>query len=169
MMETPFINKVAQSGIVTIDLKDYYVPGKRTLYDLKDNLYEGLILREKDFRAFLKSNDWGVYANQYVAIACTADAIIPQWAYMLLSAALQPYALQVVVGDLQTLETVLILQSIQKIDIEPLRNKRVVIKGCGDVEIPPSAFAAITNLLMPVVQSIMYGEPCSTVPVYKRK
>ncbi|MBL0053923.1 MAG: DUF2480 family protein [Bacteroidetes bacterium] len=168
-METPFINRVAESGIVTIDLKEYYVPGKRILYDLKDNLYEGLILREKDFRAFLKSNDWTKYTSQYVAITCTADAIIPQWAYMLLNAALQPYAARVIVGDLQTLETVLILDSLQKINVETFRDKRVVIKGCGDVEIPPSAFGAITSLLMPVAQSIMYGEPCSTVPVYKRK
>ena len=166
-MEKQIINRVEQSGLIELNLEEFYQKGERVLLDLKDNLYQGLILREKDFREFVKNEDWSKYKNKFVAINCTADAIVPTWAYMLLAAALEPFTKKVVFGDLKTLETVLFTESLSKINIENYRDKRVVIKGCGDIPVPESAYVEITRLLRPVCKSIMYGEPCSTVPVYK--
>jgi hypothetical protein len=168
-METEeIVNRVANSGIVSLDLEDLYHSGERVLYDLKDNLWQGMILREKDFRDFLKSHDWTRYAGKNVAVTCSEDAIIPTWAYMLLSVQLEPYANEVVFGDLNSLEEKLFAQAISQIHIEEYAGKRVVVKGCSKVEVPISAYMEISKLLKPVVQSLMFGEPCSTVPVYKK-
>lgn len=167
-MET-IINKVAQSGLLTFDLVEVYPKGRRMLYDIKDNLFQGLILREKDFREFVKTHDWSQYQDAYVAIICSADAIVPTWAYMLLANRLEPYAAAVVFGDLDVLETILFERALDKLDMEQFRDQRVVVKGCGDIHIPESAFVRFTVALSKVARSIMYGEPCSTVPVYKRR
>ena len=168
-METEeILNRVATSGIVSLDLEEMYHPGERVLYDIKDNLFQGMILKEKDFREFLKLNDWSIYQGKNVAIICSEDAIVPTWAYMLLAIQLEPYANKVVFGDLNMLEDKLFSDSIQQIDPEEFRGKRVVVKGCSKFPVPISAYVNITNLLKPVVQSLMFGEPCSTVPLYKK-
>jgi hypothetical protein len=164
-----FVNKVAASGLMTLNLEDYFHPGERIVYDIKDNLFHGLMLREKDFREFIKSHDWSAYADKNIAIICSADAIVPTWAYMLLANKMKPYANEVVFGSLETLEATLFVRALSKIDVNSFANERVVIKGCADIEVPVAAYVEITNLLTPVVKSIMYGEPCSTVPIYKRK
>lgn len=168
-IQETIVNKVAQSGLVTVDLADFAPQGKRVLYDIKDNLFHGLILREKDFREFVKEHDWTQYADKYVAITCTADAIVPTWAYMLLANRLEPHAKDIVFGDLATLETVLFERELAKVDITRFEDQRVVVKGCGDIPIPESAFVKLTSMLSKVAKTIMYGEPCSTVPVFKRK
>lgn len=164
-----FVNKVAASGLITLNLEEYYPKGERVVYDIKENLFHGLMLREKDFREFIKTTDWSQYQDKNVAIICSADAIVPTWAYMLLSSRIKPFASEVVFGNLDVLEAVLFAKALAKIDINVYANERVVIKGCGDIAVPVAAYVELTNLLLPVVKSIMYGEPCSTVPVYKRK
>ena len=168
-IQETIVNKVAQSGLITVDLADFAPQGERVVYDLKDNLFQGLILREKDFREFVKANDWSQYMGQYVAINCTADAIVPTWAYMLLANRLEPFAKDVIFGDLETLETLLYERALATLDMETYRDQRVVVKGCGDIHIPASAFVNFTAKLSKVAKSILYGEPCSTVPVFKRK
>lgn len=169
-METePIINRVANSGLVTLDLEDYYHPGERVVYDLKDNLFMGLILKEKDFREFLKAHDWSQYAGKNVALICSEDAIVPTWAYMLLTIQLQPYANTVVFGSLQDLEAKLYVDAIARINPDDYRDARVVVKGCSKVPVPTSAYVEITRILRPVVLSLLFGEPCSTVPLYKRR
>jgi len=163
------INKVANSGLITINLEDYYHKGERVLYDIKENLFHGLILKEKDFREFIKNHDWAQYQDKNIAIICSADAIVPTWAYMLLANRMKPFANEIVFGNLETLEAVMFSKALAKIDPQAYANERVVVKGCGDIDIPVSAYVEITNLLTPVVKSIMFGEPCSTVPVFKRK
>lgn len=169
-IQEKIVNKVAQSGLVTVDLAKYAPQtGEPVLYDIKDNLFHGLILKEKDFRDFVKNHDWSRYTDKYVAITCSADAIVPTWAYMLLANKLEPHAREVVFGDLETLETILFERALNRIDVEQYRDQRVVVKGCGDTHIPESAFVKFTTMLGKVAKSIMYGEPCSTVPVFKRK
>jgi hypothetical protein len=163
------INKVAQSGLVTLDPAQFYAPGERVVYDITDNLFHGLMLREKDFREFVKTHDWAQYEGKNVAVTCTADAIVPAWAYMLLANRLAPYAREVVFGDAEVLETVLFVKEISRLDVEQYRDQRLVIKGCGDTPIPVSAYVELTKKLTPVAKSLMFGEPCSTVPIYKRK
>lgn len=168
-METEtIINKVANSGLVTLDLEAQYHPGERVVYDLKDNLFQGLILREKDFREFLKSHNWSVYEGKNVAIICSEDAIVPTWAYMLLAIKLEPYANSFVFGNLKALEDKLFFDAIARIDPEEYRGARLVIKGCSKHPVPTSAYVEITRKMKPVVQSLMFGEPCSTVPLYKK-
>ncbi len=162
------VNKVAQSGLVSFDLADLYPAGERVLYDIKDNLFHGLILKEKDFRDFVKSHDWKQYEGKHVAITCSADAIVPTWAYMLLASRLAPFAATVVFGDIVHLEAILFERELQKVDFEKYRDQRIVIKGCGEVAIPEAAYISLTVRLMGISRSIMYGEPCSTVPIYKR-
>jgi hypothetical protein len=164
-----FVNKVAASGLVTLNLEEYFHQGERMVYDIKENLFHGLMLREKDFREFIKTHDWSFYQDKNIAITCSADAIVPTWAYMLLANKMKPYANEVVFGNLETLEAILFVRALAKIDIQSFANERVVIKGCADIEVPVAAYVEITNLLTPIVKSIMYGEPCSTVPIYKRK
>ncbi|ALL04339.1 hypothetical protein AQ505_01795 [Pedobacter sp. PACM 27299] len=164
-----FVNKVAASGLITFNLEEYYHTGERVVYDIKDNLFHGLMLREKDFREFIKTHDWASYTGKNIAVICSADAIVPTWAYMLLANKLKPYANEVVFGSLETLESVLFTKALAKIDLNAFAGERVVVKGCADIDVPISAYVEITSLLSPVVKSIMYGEPCSTVPIYKRK
>jgi hypothetical protein len=166
-METEIVNRVASSGLVTIHLEDFYHKGERVVYDLKQNLFQELILKEKDFRAFLKANDWSVYKDKNVSVICSVDAIVPTWAYMLLVSKIASFANHVVVGNLERLEQSMFQQELHKLDLEQYRNGKVVIKGCGNVAIGIFAYGEITRLLLPVASSIMYGEPCSTVPVYK--
>jgi hypothetical protein len=167
-MET-IINKVAESAITSISLEEYYPKEETAIFDLKAHLFRGLILKEKDFRAALLSTDWEQYRNKNVAITCSADAVIPMWAYMLVAVYLEPVANKVVFGDEKTLMEVLLLKNLQGIKGEDYIDKRVVVKGCGDVVIPEAAYVEITTKLRPYVKSIMYGEPCSTVPLFKRK
>ncbi|MGY3054578.1 hypothetical protein ACVWYG_002785 [Pedobacter sp. UYEF25] len=164
-----FVNKVLNSGLITLNLEEFYHQGERVVYDIKENLFQGLMLREKDFREFIKAHNWAQYQDKNVAIICSADAIVPTWAYMLLANRLKTYANEAVFSDLQGLETVLFTKALAKIPLEKYANERVVVKGCGAIEIPVSAYVEITNLLSPIVKSIMFGEPCSTVPVFKRK
>jgi len=169
-MEKEIINKVADSGLINLDLADYYPKGERVIYDIKQNLWQEFVLKEKDFRQFVRENDWSVYQDKFVALINSADAIVPSWAYMILTDALEPYAKEVVNGDLETLETVIFLNSMEK-NLIPVdyKDKRVIIKGCGEIPIPDSAYVKAVNLLKPVVISLMYGEACSAVPVYKKK
>ncbi|WP_316746951.1 DUF2480 family protein [Pedobacter gandavensis] len=164
-----FVNKVAASGLITFNLEEYYDAGERVVYDIKDNLFHGLMLREKDFREFIKTHDWASYTGKNIAIICSADAIVPTWAYMLLANKFKPFANEVVFGSLETLEAVLFTKALAKVDLNAFAGERVVIKGCADIDVSVAAYVEITSLLTPVVKSIMYGEPCSTVPIYKRK
>jgi hypothetical protein len=166
---TEIENKVTNSGLITIDLEEYYTVGERVVFDIKPHLFNELILREKDFREFIKTNDWRAYVDKLVALTCSADAIVPTWAYMLLTLALEPFAKRIVFGSLQELETILLTEKLAQMDASAYKDARVVIKGCGDIDIPKSAYVQLTALLKPYVKSIMYGEPCSTVPLYKAK
>ncbi|MCR5887623.1 DUF2480 family protein [Hymenobacter sp. J193] len=167
-MEDILINRVAQSALTTLNLEEFIHPGERVVYDIKENLFHGLMLREKDFREFIKTHDWTQYAGQNVAIICSADAIVPTWAYMLLASKLQSYAHRYVFGNLEALEQELFQEAIAGIDAEQYRDAKLVIKGCGEKPVPTYAYVAIMQKLLPVAASIMYGEPCSTVPLYKR-
>ncbi|WP_276499838.1 DUF2480 family protein [Pontibacter litorisediminis] len=167
-MSEEIINRVAQSALVTLNLEELLHPGERVVYDIKDNLFQGLILREKDFRAFVKDHDWSQYAGKNVAITCSVDAIVPTWAYMLLGTKLQNQANYYVFGDLEALEQALFQEAIAKIDMEEYRDAKVVVKGCGSVPVPTYAYVEVMRKLVPVASSIMYGEPCSTVPLYKK-
>jgi len=167
-MSEPFVNKVAESGLITLDLEKFYPKGETAVFDLKDHLFMGLILKEKDFREALKKLDWSVYQEKNVALTCSADAIIPVWAWMLAVSYLQPFAKEVVMGDEKELHRSLYLKNIDAIDINEFADQRVVIKGCGETPIADYVYMEITKKLRPVVKSIMYGEPCSTVPVYKK-
>lgn len=163
------VNKVAQSGLITIDLADYAPTEEIFIYDIKDNLFHGLILKEKDFRDFIKNHDWSIYANRHVGIVCSADAIVPTWAYMLLANRFSEVALSVHFGDEEQVRGVLFERQLAKIDYDQYADQRIVVKGCGDVPVPNAAFVTFTAELSRVAKSIMYGEPCSTVPVFKRK
>ena len=168
-MSDTIINKVAESGLISLDLETYYPKGDIAVFDLKDYLFMNLILKEKDFRAALLATDWTIYQDKYVAITCTADAIIPMWANMLVASYLQPVAKDVVFGNEQQLITIVLTKNLAAINGEDYTDKRIVVKGCGDIPIPESAYVEITNKLRPFAKSIMYGEPCSTVPIYKKK
>ena len=163
------VNRVAQSGLISLDPAEFFPAGERVVYDIKDNLFHGLMLREKDFREFVKQHDWAQYKGKHVAITCSSDAIVPTWAYMLLANKMAPYASTVIFGNLELLETVLFDRALANLDIEKYRDERIVIKGCGDIPVPVSAYVELTARLTGVAKSIMYGEPCSTVPIYKRK
>lgn len=167
-MSETVTNKVAESGLISLDLENYYPKGDIVVFDLKEYLYMGLILKEKDFREALKNTDWEKYRDKYIALTCTADAIIPVWAYMLVVSYLQPVAKDVIQGDEKELHRTLFLKNIAGIKTEEFADKRIVIKGCGELPVGEFAYTEITKLLRPVVRSIMYGEPCSTVPVYKK-
>jgi len=167
-MEDIIINKVAESGLITIDLEEYYPKEETTVFDLKDYLFMGLILKEKEFREALKNINWDIYKNKNVCITCSADAIIPMWANMLVTTYLQPISKDVVYGDEDFLHKILFLKNLSQINVNEFADKRVVIKGCGNKIVSEIAYVEITRLLRPVVKSIMYGEPCSTVPIYKQ-
>jgi len=167
-MVEEIINKVEESGLLQFDLEELFTPGERVLFDLKGWLFEELILKEKDFREKIKTHDWKFYQDKLVAITCTADAIIPTWAYMLIATNLEPFAKKIVYGDLKKLEEILFHESISKLNHEKFRQQKIVIKGCSD-NVPASAYTDLTVFLRPLAKSIMFGEPCSTVPVYKKK
>lgn len=167
-MENEITNRVSQSQLVTFDLEELYTPGERILLDIKDQLFQGIILKEKDFREFIKITDWSTYKNKYVAIACTTDAIIPTWAFMLLAIALQPHASKIVFGNLDDLENQIFRDALNAIDYEAYRDAKIVIKGCSKINVPVGVYVEATNRLKPLAASIMFGEPCSTVPLYKK-
>jgi len=167
-MSAEIINRVANSKLVTFDLEDYYPKGERVLFDIKDWLLEGLILREADFRGSALAHDWSQYKDKYVALTCSTEAIIPAWAYMLLAIYLQAFAKKVVTGDLEIMETVLYTEIIHNMDVADLKDKLVIIKGCSNKPVPKNAYLLIIEKLQPVVKSLMYGEACSSVPLYKR-
>ena len=162
------VNRVANSGLISLDLEELYPQGERVFYDLKDNLFMGQILKEKDFRTFLKEHDWSAYQDKYVAVGCTEDAIVPTWAYMLLGLKLAPYAKDVIFGNLEELETKIMQEVIDQLPLDSYQDARVVVKGCSKIAIPTAAYVAISVKLQPVVKSLMFGEPCSTVPLYKK-
>jgi hypothetical protein len=168
-MLEPFVNKVAESGLISLDLAQYIPNNDIVIFDIKPYLFMELILKEKDFRASLAAIDWTEYENKIVGIFCSADAIIPMWANMLIVANLTPYAKSIYFGDENKTRELVLFEAIQNLDSSSFIDQRVVVKGCGDTPIGESAFIAITQKLTPVVKSIMYGEPCSTVPVYKKK
>ena len=165
----PLVNRVAQSALITLDLETYFPKEEEIVFiDLKDFLFKGLILREADFRETVKNTDWTQYKNKYVAIGCTTDAIIPMWAYMVLSAALAPHATDIINSAIQHAADMFLLRRLDKLDMEPFKGQRIVIKGCGDRKVPEAAFVQITQQLTNIARSVMYGEPCSTVPVFKK-
>ncbi len=168
-MADEIINRVANSKLVTLDLEDFYPEGKRVMFDIKDWLFEGFVLREKDFRNHVSKFNWDQYQDAYVALTCSTDAIIPGWAYMLLTVHLEPYAKKVVVGDLETLETSVYQDIINDVNIEEYKDKPIIIKGCSNKPVPQNAYILLTNKLKPIAKSIMYGEACSSVPLYKNK
>lgn len=165
--DSPIINKVASSGLITLDLEEMYPQGERVVFDLKPLLWQEIALKEDDLRAFCKSHDWSQYTNKFVGVHCSADAIIPTWAYMLVAAHLQPVAAFVTQGDADQLERAVFTRFVQHLDIELYRNSRVVVKGCSDRPVPLNAYVELSAKLLPVVKSLMFGEPCSTVPLYK--
>lgn len=164
------INKVAQSGLITIDLEKHLPNANDVVgFDLRDHLFMALILKEKDFREKLKTIDWQQYAGKHVAVFCSTDAIIPLWAYMLVTSYLQPVTNSVTFGTTEEVSNLILLRNLNAMNIDKLQGARVVIKGCGDKQIPAAAYVEISRILRPIVKSMMYGEACSTVPVYKAK
>jgi hypothetical protein len=168
-MSEAIVNKVSESGLITLDLEQYYPKEKVVLFDLKDYLFMELILKEKDFREALKNLDWEAYRSKYVGVTCSADAIIPPWAYMLVASYLQPVARDVIMGDEKEVHKTIFLQNIQGIDVTEFTGQRVVVKGCGEIPIGEFAYMEVTKRLRPVAKTIMYGEPCSTVPIFKNR
>ncbi|MEO6255039.1 MAG: DUF2480 family protein [Ferruginibacter sp.] len=167
-MDEVIVNKVSESGLITLDLEEFYPKEETAVFDMKEHLFMGLILKEKDFREAMKSLDTSAYQGKNVALTCSADAIIPIWAYMLAASYLEPIANEIVFGDSDFLHRTIFLKNLTKINVADYEDKRVVIKGCGELPISETAYVAVTALLRPVVKSIMYGEPCSTVPIFKK-
>lgn len=163
------INRVANSPLVTIDLEEFYPEGRRMVFDLKDFLWEELILKEKDFRENLKNHDWSQYQDAYVALDCTTDAIIPSWAFLLVATHLQPFAKRIVKGNLVDLETSLYQEIISNLDVSAFENKKIIVKGCSRKPVPDAAYILLIEKIQPHIQSLMYGEACSTVPLLKKK
>lgn len=168
-MQEDIINRVANSPLVTVDLEDYYPKGNRVLFDIKDWLFEGLVLREKDFRDYVSKHDWSQYQDSYVALTCSADAIIPGWAFILISIHLEPFANKTIIGDLEALETSIYQDIITNLDVSVFQDKPLIIKGCSKKPVPQNAYIMLSNKLRPIAKSLMYGEACSSVPLYKRK
>ena len=167
-MDQPLVNRVANSSLITLDLETFFPEGEVVGFDLKDHLFQGLILKEKDFRDALKEHDWSQYAGKNLAVYCSTDAIIPMWAYMLVASYAAPYALDMVQGSPEQFAEQALLKKIAALDPAEYTDKRLIIKGCSDKEVPPSAYLEITRRLQPVAKTIMFGEPCSTVPVFKK-
>ena len=168
-MEKEIINRVSNSKLMTFYLEEIYPEGKRVVFDIKDWLFQEIILKEKDFRESVNTHNWSQYKNCFVAVSCSADAIIPSWAFMLIASELTPFANKVVIGDLELLETVIYQELIGFLDLKDLADKPVIIKGCANKPIPNSAYAFLIAKLQPIAKSIMFGEACSTVPLYKSK
>lgn len=163
------INKVANSKLVTINLEDFYQQGERVLFDIKDWLFQEIVLKEKDFRDFIKTHDWSTYKNKYVALTCSSDAIIPGWAYLLITTHLSPFASKVIVGSLEELESILYAETLQQQDFSAYQDLSLIIKGCSNKPVPQNAYVLLAQQLQPIAKSIMYGEACSAVPLYKRR
>ncbi|MCT4582304.1 MAG: DUF2480 family protein [Flavobacteriales bacterium] len=168
-MEGEIINKVAKSGLITFNLEDYYPKGRRVIVDIEPFLWKGIVVKEKEFRKAVKAFDWAQYKGQYVALNCSADAIIPSWAYMLITIELMDYAHQVVLGDLEDLEKVMFVEALSKIDYTQYTDKRVIVKGCSHYPVPEMAYSYVIQQMKPYTKSLMFGEACSTVPLYKKK
>ncbi|MEK9603694.1 MAG: DUF2480 family protein [Flavobacteriaceae bacterium] len=168
-MADTIVNRVANSSLITFDLEQFYQIGTRKAIDISQWLDQGLILKEKDFRAQLKSHDWTAYQDQFIALFCSTDAILPAWAPLLVSTFLQPYARKIVMGSLQDLEVQLFTEEIQLLDLKPYLNQAVIIKGCSDKTVPQNAYLQLIAKLQPVVKSLFYGEACSSVPLFKKK
>ncbi|MFT7612334.1 MAG: hypothetical protein ACI9J3_001289 [Parvicellaceae bacterium] len=168
-MSDEIINKVEKSGLIQFELTDHWPKVECVEYDISNDLWQGIALKEKDFRAKLKETDWTAYENKYVALHCSVDAIVPTWAFMLLTSYLKPVAMKVVFGNIRALNNTIIAEVIDQLDITAFQDGRVIIKGCSDLDVDESAYVELMNKLMPVAKSIMFGEPCSTVPLYKRK
>lgn len=168
-MQEEIVNRVANSKLVVIDLEDYYPKGNRVVVDIKDWLYEGLVLREKEFREKVEEHNWLQYQDAYVALTCSTDAIVPSWAYMLMTISLEPFAKQIVIGDLQQLETSLYQTIIENLDVGQFMDKSLIIKGCSHKPVPTNAYILLSKKLKPIARSIMYGEACSAVPLFKKK
>lgn len=162
-------NKVSESGILTLDAGNFSPEGSRSSIDLKNQLWQELVLKEKDFRSFIKEHDWDQYSGHFVNVFCSADAIIPHWAFMLITSKLEGIAKLIFIGDSNQMEEHLILLAIDRLDEQDLENARIVIKGCGEKYVTPAVYSKLITKLQPLARSIMYGEPCSTVPVYKKK
>ena len=162
-------NKVANSKLITIDLEDNYPQGKRVVIDIKEWLFEEVILREKDFRGSIAAHDWNQYQDNFVALSCSSDAIIPSWAYLLIATSLAPFSKKIIVGNLSELETAIFQDVISKISVSEYKDKLLIIKGCSEKEIPETAYVQLVSKLIPIAKSVMYGEACSTVPLYKKK
>jgi len=161
-------NKITESGIITINLENYLPSENVEIFDIKDYLFMGLILKEKEFRQQLKDLDLEKYKNKIIAVTCSADAIIPMWAYMLISSVLLPISVSVMLGTIEEVKKKILIENINKIDFHTYVDQRIVVKGCGENPIPEEAYLLITNKLMPIAKSIMFGEPCSTVPIFKK-
>jgi hypothetical protein len=168
-MSNEIVNRVAKSNLITIDLEDFYPEGKRIVFDISKWLFEGLILREKDFREKVEQYDWNLFKDCYVALTCSTDAIIPSWAYLLIATKMSPFTKKVVVGNLELLETVIFQEIISNINTKDYINKPVIIKGCANKPIPPSASVQLIEKLIPFAKTIMFGEACSSVPLFKAK
>ncbi|MEL7268493.1 MAG: DUF2480 family protein [Bacteroidota bacterium] len=168
-MEKEIVNRVAESKLITFDLEDLYQPGERVVLDISQWLYEGLILREKEFRAQLEELDGTVYQDKYVALTCSSDAIVPGWAFMLVASKLVPFAKKVVQGDLETLETALYQEALSGYDFSDFEDKPIIIKGCSNKPVPQNAYLIAIAEIQKVAKSVMYGEACSAVPLFKKK
>lgn len=168
-MAEDIINRVTNSKLVTIDLEDYYPEGKRIVFDIKDWLFKELILKEKEFRAHVVEHDWTQYQDSFVALTCSSDAIIPSWAYILISTNLAGIAKKIVVGNVLGLETSIFQDIINNLDVTEYQDKPVIIKGCATKQIPETTYVQLVSKLTPIARTIMYGEACSTVPLFKRK
>ena len=168
-MDEAFVNKVTESSLTTLNLEEFFPTEEIGLFDMKDHLFMGLILKEKDFRETLKNLDLTIFQNKIVAVTCSADAVIPIWAYMLVASYLQPVVKEIFFNTVDELKNQLLLKNIAAINLSDYVDKRVVIKGCGELPVGEAAYLEATKLLRPVAKSIMYGEPCSTVPIFKRK
>lgn len=163
------INKIAESGLITLDLADLVRSEQTAAFDIAPYLYEGLILREKEFRAKLTETDWTVYADKWTAVYCGTDAIIPKWAWMLVAKSLLPHTAHIVYCLPERLPEFILAEKIAALDASAYTDKRVIIKGCGEKFVTEAAYLDITKKMLPRVKTLMYGEPCSTVPVYKKK
>ncbi len=166
--DKPLVNRVANSGLITLDLEQFYPQGEVAPFDLKGYLFMELILKEKDFREALAAHDWAQYQGKNLAVFCSADAIIPMWAYMLVASLATPYANDIALCTPDQFVETAYHKKIAALPIEPYVDKRIVVKGCSDKPVPASAYLEIARRLQPVAKSVMFGEPCSTVPVFKR-
>ncbi len=167
-MSDKIVNRITNSKLVTIDLEDFFPEEERILFDIKKWLFAEQILKEKDFRSFVQDYNWKEYQDKYVALTCSSDAIIPSWAYLLITVALSPYAKQIIIGNLKDLEAAIFQRIISDLPVKNYKDKPIIIKGCTNKIIPETAYSQLISKLLPYATSIMYGEACSSVPLYKK-